>query len=188
MAHQCSCGGIDIGVGIMHEPGCGEPEPCKPYPGPLCPLAFSRPEHADCEQVIGLPSGHPVDAYGKPIGWCWTCWTSHQLARARERIHELEEQVRTATKWAEKEQRTVGVWMTEAERFAVSLTYIRERVKLPSSDLAIEIKAMAEETLRGGRPGPPWMDDLFGALEWQGGTWNDAVRTVRELMKEHKER
>ena len=27
MKHECNCGAVDIGVGIMHEPGCGLPEP-----------------------------------------------------------------------------------------------------------------------------------------------------------------
>ena len=52
----------------------------------------------DCEHFIGLPGksipgqhngDDTVDVYGKPNGWCWSCWKSHQLAKAREEVSML---------------------------------------------------------------------------------------------------
>lgn len=64
-----------------HDPGIG----CmRPGPG------------GDCEHYIGLPGksiGHPdkpaddtVDEYGKPNGWCWSCWKSHQIMKMGAKI------------------------------------------------------------------------------------------------------
>lgn len=51
---------------------------------------YAGPGRGDCEHFIGLPglavSGQhdgpddTVDAYGKPNGWCWSCWKSYQPA------------------------------------------------------------------------------------------------------------
>ena len=39
----------------------------------------------DCEHAIGLPGKHDgpetEDIYGKPSGWCWSCWKSHQIGK-----------------------------------------------------------------------------------------------------------
>lgn len=47
----------------------------------------------DCAHFIGLPGksipgqhdgkDDTVDAYGKPNGWCWSCWKSYQIERLR---------------------------------------------------------------------------------------------------------
>ena len=42
------------------------------------------PGRGDCEHFIGMPSvvdGTTTDVYGKPHGWCWTCWRVYQLRR-----------------------------------------------------------------------------------------------------------
>ena len=42
------------------------------------------PGRGDCEHFIGMPSvvdGTTTDVYGKPRGWCWTCWRVYQLRR-----------------------------------------------------------------------------------------------------------
>jgi hypothetical protein len=51
-----------------------------------CTLA--GPGRGDCEHFIGLPGksmpgqhdgpDDTVDVYGKPNGWCWRCWLTHQ--------------------------------------------------------------------------------------------------------------
>ena len=42
-----------------------------------CTLA--GPGRGDCEHYVGLQDG-AVDAYGKPNGWCWSCWKSRRIA------------------------------------------------------------------------------------------------------------
>jgi len=51
------------------------------------------PGRGDCEHFVGLPGiSNPgqhdgpddtVDEYGKPYGWCWSCWKSHIIAQLR---------------------------------------------------------------------------------------------------------
>jgi hypothetical protein len=64
--------------------------------GPDCTLA--GPGRGDCEHFVGLP-GIPVtgqhdgpditiDEYGRPNGWCWSCWKSHKLAIAEMTLRE----------------------------------------------------------------------------------------------------
>jgi len=44
----------------------------------------------DCERYIGLHGpDDTVDVYGKPNGWCWSCWKGYQLKRAAEEIERL---------------------------------------------------------------------------------------------------
>lgn len=57
---------------------------------PKCEL--TGPGRGDCAHFVGLPGksipgqhdgpDDTVDAWGKPNGWCWQCWTSHRLALA----------------------------------------------------------------------------------------------------------
>lgn len=56
---------------------------------------FISHNRQDCERSIGLGADTQRDAYGKPEGWCWSCWKDYkirvlesvmlpgQLARAR---------------------------------------------------------------------------------------------------------
>lgn len=54
---------------------------------------FAGPGRGDCEHFIGLPGksipglhdgpDDTVDVYGKPNGWCWSCWKSHQIRNLR---------------------------------------------------------------------------------------------------------
>lgn len=63
-----------------------------------CTLA--GPGRGDCEHFIGLPGlsepgqhdgdDDTVDAYGKPNGWCWSCWKSYRIAKLEDRVRELE--------------------------------------------------------------------------------------------------
>jgi len=51
--------------------------------------SLSGPGRGDCENEVGLPGedipgqhdgpDDTVDCYGKPNGWCWSCWKSHQI-------------------------------------------------------------------------------------------------------------
>ena len=55
----------------------------------------------DCEHFVGLPGksipgqhdgpDDTVDEYGKPNGWCWQCWKSHQLADCRAKLARIVE-------------------------------------------------------------------------------------------------
>lgn len=54
-----------------------------------CTLA--GPGRGDCAHAVGLPGrsipgqhdgpDDTVDVYGKPNGWCWSCWKDHRIAR-----------------------------------------------------------------------------------------------------------
>lgn len=56
-----------------------------------CTLA--APGRGDCEHAVGLPGisipdqhdgpDDTEDCYGKPNGWCWSCWKSHQIEKLR---------------------------------------------------------------------------------------------------------
>lgn len=64
-----------------------------------CTLA--GPGRGDCENAIGLPgisipNRHDgkditVDVYGKPNGWCWSCWKSHQIGQLQKQVTDLKE-------------------------------------------------------------------------------------------------
>ena len=64
---------------------------------------FAGPGRGDCENAVGFPGqsipgqhdgdDDTVDAYGKPNGWCWSCWKSHQIAEQAKRIEELEAEI-----------------------------------------------------------------------------------------------
>lgn len=62
---------------------------------------YASPGRGDCEHFIGLP-GHSVpgqhdgpddtvDAYGKPNGWCWHCWLTHQKSELEAKVRELQQ-------------------------------------------------------------------------------------------------
>lgn len=64
-----------------------------------CTLA--GPGRGDCEHAVGLPGksipgqhdgqDDTVDAYGKPNGWCWSCWKSKRIAEL-EAVEEMRDQ------------------------------------------------------------------------------------------------
>lgn len=50
---------------------------------------FAGPGRGDCEHAVGLPGEdrdvdhdgpRTEDAYGRPNGWCWSCWKSYRIA------------------------------------------------------------------------------------------------------------
>ena len=59
---------------------------------------LSGPGRGDCEHFVGLPGksipgqhdgpDDTVDHYGKPNGWCWSCWKSYRIAILE--MHQLE--------------------------------------------------------------------------------------------------
>ena len=52
---------------------------------PCCSLAASG--RGDCLHFVGIPevlNQDTTDVYGKPLGWCWWCWKSQQLAASQE--------------------------------------------------------------------------------------------------------
>ena len=75
---------------------------------PHCHLAAQG--RGDCEHAIGLPGLHSEvehdgpdteDIYGKPNGWCWHCWHTHQILALQQRISELRGQLREVALCAE---------------------------------------------------------------------------------------
>jgi hypothetical protein len=68
-----------------------------------CTLA--GPGRGDCERFIGLPGrsipgrhdgpDDTVDAYGKPNGWCWSCWKSKQIVDLRGMLAAIRSQKET---------------------------------------------------------------------------------------------
>lgn len=59
--------------------------------------SFSGPGRGDCFNFIGLPGrsitgqhdgdDDTVDCYGKPNGWCWWCWRSHQVEKYKSALY-----------------------------------------------------------------------------------------------------
>ena len=59
-----------------------------------CTLAGSG--RGDCDHFIGLPGksipgvhdgpDDTVDVYGKPNGWCWSCWKDHEIRELRKEV------------------------------------------------------------------------------------------------------
>ena len=83
---------------------------------PVCLLA--GPGRGDCFNYVGLP-GHSipgqhdgdddtVDVYGKPNGWCWHCWHTHERS-------ELQRQLREANRQVEQLQVQIAGCLTAAE-------------------------------------------------------------------------
>jgi len=62
---------------------------------------LTAPGRGDCEHAVGLPgklippgqhdgADITVDAYGKPNGWCWSCWKNHQIRLLRAELAKAE--------------------------------------------------------------------------------------------------
>jgi len=68
----------------------------KSVDGPGCTLAGSG--RGDCEHAVGLPGesipgqhdgdDDTVDVYGKPNGWCWSCWKDHQIRELQKELNQ----------------------------------------------------------------------------------------------------
>lgn len=78
------------------------PRAKRPAPGqyerdPSQGCAFAGPQRGDCENAVGFPGisipdqhdgpDDTVDVYGKPNGWCWSCWKSHRIERMHAQLH-----------------------------------------------------------------------------------------------------
>ena len=60
--------------------------------------SYSGAGRGDCEHFVGLPGksipnqhdgdDDTVDCYGKPNGWCWSCWKSQQIASLTAKLKE----------------------------------------------------------------------------------------------------
>lgn len=59
-----------------------------------CGCTLAGPNRGDCEHFVGIPSpfhkprqhdgdNDTVDCYGKPNGWCWSCWKSYKIEMYR---------------------------------------------------------------------------------------------------------
>ena len=60
---------------------------------------LAGPGRGDCSHFIGLPGENipgqhdgpdTEDVYGKPNGWCWSCWKSQMIAEKTARVLEVE--------------------------------------------------------------------------------------------------
>ncbi len=68
---------------------------------------FAAKGRGDCSHAIGLPGKYipgqhdgpddTVDHYGKPNGWCWQCWKSHQIQQQQTAITNALRKLRWAT-------------------------------------------------------------------------------------------
>ena len=82
---------------------------------------LSGPGRGDCEHAVGLPGesipgqhdgdDDTVDVYGKPNGWCWSCWKSYQ-------IKEFEEWQKKDGEFYRKEIADLKTKLEQAERGA----------------------------------------------------------------------
>lgn len=74
-----------------------------------CTLAGSG--RGDCEHFVGFPEKfeypETVDEWGRPHGWCFYCWQSQKLSRAKNRIRKLESELRPGEKSKEEKD---GSW------------------------------------------------------------------------------
>ena len=60
---------------------------------------FSGPGRGDCAHFVGLPGksipgqhdgpDDSVDCYGKPNGWCWSCWKDNHISQLKAQIDDL---------------------------------------------------------------------------------------------------
>lgn len=81
-----------------------------------CSLA--GPGRGDCFHFIGYPSpihkpgqhdgfDDTVDSYGKPNGWCWSCWKDYRLEKALSELSALKKGMEIPT-----EQQAIAMTMT----------------------------------------------------------------------------
>jgi hypothetical protein len=64
---------------------------------------YAGPGRGDCEHFVGLPGksipgqhdgdDDTVDVYGRPNGWCWSCWKGYQL-REYQQVESVIEDIR----------------------------------------------------------------------------------------------
>lgn len=63
-----------------------------------CTLA--GPGRGDCEHAVGLPGesipgqhdgdDDTVDVYGKPNGWCWSCWKDYRIRELEKELGQIQ--------------------------------------------------------------------------------------------------
>lgn len=128
-----------------------------------CTLA--GPGRGDCEHAVGLPGisipgqhdgeDDTKDCYGKPNGWCASCWKSEQirvlqnaLQTSKQKIMELEEKV-TALK-APVEKHDVKVFdFTNSELYIYTLTgLIDSRSEITGLKLSSIIASLNDRLIR----------------------------------------
>lgn len=78
---ECTCGGVDIGVGTMHEPGC----PLGPAPAEKRPTCDSVGNCGGTVVHCELPLGHSGYHSGPPAGHSWA--TAEKLPATEQTPH-----------------------------------------------------------------------------------------------------
>ena len=86
-----------------------------------CAFALLRP--GNCETEVGLPGrsvpgqhdgdDDTVDANGKPNGWCWSCWKTHEQGRFHEELEQVREEAETWRRRWEAVRARLSVWEQE---------------------------------------------------------------------------
>lgn len=67
-------------------------EPCPtsppPRPGTEGEMGCTRagPGRGDCLHFLGDPGMREVDPYGKPEGWCWSCWKDYKIIKLEDQL------------------------------------------------------------------------------------------------------
>lgn len=77
------------------------------------------PRLGDCENYLGLPGvslpgqhdgpDDTVEVYGKPNGWCWSCWRLYQIGELRKEVQALEAWQEVAA----ESNRDIGTYLQE---------------------------------------------------------------------------
>lgn len=52
------------------------------------PCRWTGPRREECPDHVGLSADR--DEYGRPVGWCWTCWIRQETRRLRGALETLE--------------------------------------------------------------------------------------------------
>ena len=76
-------------IGHKYDWEAAEPTPTADVDTDTSGCLFAGPGRGDCEHAVGLPGEdrdvdhdgpRTEDAYGRPNGWCWSCWKSYRIA------------------------------------------------------------------------------------------------------------
>lgn len=109
----------------------------------------------DCDHFLGLPGksipgqhdgpDDTVDEYGKPNGWCWSCWKSYQIEVQRDQITVLKNAIAHPRDIDPKDDPSYG-------------DYFESLIRLLSVNSYDSVSA-AKEEIKSSMP--PYWDDTF---------------------------
>jgi hypothetical protein len=71
----------------------GPPEAMSQVPNYGMGCLLAGPGRGDCLHFLGLPMpGCMTDTYGKPAGWCWSCWKDLKIEETEKALRRLRNQ------------------------------------------------------------------------------------------------